>query len=498
MLGSVLEQKNALQSLAKFVVIGSEGVTSSAFLPRHVDDFPFEAVGSQGSKLMTINIKQGLDVPISGAPQQDIQQGPSVSKVAIVGDDYIGMRPTMLVQEGDSVKLGQPLFSDKKREGVVITSPGAGKVVGITRGAKRKFESIEIELAGDEEITFAAHSDLGGLDRETVEKQLVDSGLWLAFRTRPYSRTPELGSEPHSIFVTAMDTNPLAADPELIIAENKDLFVAGLQVIRKLTAGKVHVCHRNDSRVPGDSVPDVELHEFVGPHPAGLAGTHIHFVDPVGPTKTVWQIGYQDVIAIGHLFTTGKIMTERVIALGGPMIDSPKLLRTRLGANLNELVSEKDGKLDNARIISGSVLSGRKAEERKDYLGRFHNQVSVLEEGTKREFLGWQMPGGDKFSLTRIYLGSWLSNKLFPMTTSTGGSKRAMVPMGTYERVMPLDILPTQLLRSLISGDTEESQQLGALELDEEDLALCTFVCPGKYNFGKILRDNLTVIEKEG
>jgi len=268
-------------------------------------------------------------------------------------------------------------------------------------------------------------------------------------------------------------------------------------VIRKLTSGKVHVCHRNDSRVPGDSIPNVELHEFSGPHPAGLPGTHIHFVDPVGPTKTVWQIGYQDVIAIGHLFTTGKLMTERVVAVGGPVVSEPMLVKTRLGANLEELVPSEKADLANARVISGSILAGRKAAPNKHYLGRFHNQVSVLEEGNKREFLGWQMPGADKFSLTKIYAGSWMK-KLFPMTTSTGGSKRAMVPMGTYEKVMPLDILPTQLLRSLISGDTEESQLLGALELAEEDLALCTFVCPGKYNYGEILRENLTVIEKEG
>ena len=447
---------------------------------------------------MAFNIKKGLDLPISGSPSQDIQPGPAVKKVAIIGDDYIGMRPTMLVQEGDTVKLGQPLFNDKKREGVIFTSPGAGKVVSITRGAKRKFESIEVELAGDDEITFTAHNDLGALDRETVEKQLVESGTWVAFRTRPFSRSPELGSEPSSIFVTAMDTNPLAADPELVISGHKDLFVAGLQVIRQLTTGKLHVCHRNDSRIPGDSIPSVEMHEFTGPHPAGLAGTHIHNVDPVGPNKTVWQIGYQDVIAIGHLFTTGKIMTERVVALAGPVVSKPRLIRTRLGANLDELVAGEVEKPDNVRVISGSVLAGRKAEPNKHYLGRFHNQISVLEEGNKREFLGWQMPGADKYSLTKIYLGSWLTGKLFPMTSSTGGSKRAMVPMGTYEKVMPLDILPTQLLRSLIYGDTDESQLLGALELDEEDLALCTFVCPGKYNFGQILRDNLTIIEKEG
>jgi Na+-transporting NADH:ubiquinone oxidoreductase subunit A len=446
---------------------------------------------------MTFKIKQGLDLPITGEPKQDIQAGPSVTKVAILGDDYVGMRPTMLVKEGDSVKLGQPLFEDKKRPGVLLTSPGAGTVTGITRGAKRKFESIEIELSGNDEVTFTSHADLGALERDAVQAQLVESGMWVSFRTRPFSRTPELGSDPSSIFVTAMDTNPLAADPELIIANNKDLFVSGLQVIRKLTSGKVHVCHRNDSRVPGDSIPNVELHEFSGPHPAGLAGTHIHFIDPVGPTKTVWEIGYQDVIAIGHLFTTGKLMTERVVAVGGPVVSEPTLVKTRLGANLEELVPSEKADLANARIISGSILAGRKAAPNKHYLGRFHNQVSVLEEGNKREFMGWQMPGADKFSVTKIYAGSWMK-KLFPMTTSSGGSKRAMVPMGTYEKVMPLDILPTQLLRSLISGDTEESQLLGALELAEEDLALCTFVCPGKYNYGEILRENLTVIEKEG
>ncbi|MEL7496366.1 MAG: Na(+)-translocating NADH-quinone reductase subunit A [Planctomycetota bacterium] len=447
---------------------------------------------------MTFTIREGLDLPISGKPVQDIKPGTNVSAVALLGDDYVGMRPTMLVEVGDTVKLGQPVFEDKKTPGVIFTSPAAGRVAAITRGAKRKFESIEIEVDGDDEVTFASHNDLASLAREAIESQLVESGLWVAFRTRPYSRTPALGSEPSSIFVTAMDTNPLAGDPELIIAQNKELFVAGLQVIRKLTRGKTYVCHRHDSRIPGESVPEVVMEEFRGPHPAGLPGTHIHYLDPVGPNKTVWQIGFQDVIAIGHLFQTGRIMTDRVVAVSGPVLDQPGLVQTRFAAKLEDVVGKELLKLENVRVISGSVLDGRKSEQNTNYVGRFHNQVTVLEEGNKREFLGWQKPGADKYSLTRIYLGSWLADKLFPMTTSTGGSKRAMVPMGTYEKVMPLDILPTQLLRALISGDTEEAQLLGALELAEEDLALCTFVCPGKYDYGKILRDNLTIIEKEG
>ena len=448
---------------------------------------------------MTFTIREGLDIPISGKPHQDIKQAPLATSVAILGDDYVGMRPTMLVSEGDQVKLGQPIFEDKKTPGVLFTAPAAGRVTGVTRGAKRKFESVEISVEGDDQVTFASHDDLASLTRESVQSQLVESGFWTAFRTRPFSRTPELGTEPNSIFVTAIDTNPLSADPELIISKNKDHFVAGLQVVRKLTEGKTYVCHRHDSRIPGENVPDVVMEEFLGPHPAGLVGTHIHYLDPVGPNKTVWHLGYQDVIAIGHLFQTGRIMTERTVAIGGPVLKDACLVTTQLGARLEDILGDEVGKFDktDVRIVSGSVLDGRKSAPNKNYLGRFHQQVSVLEEGHKREFLGWQMPGGDKYSLTRIYLGSWLE-KLFPMTTSTGGSRRAMVPMGTYEKVMPLDILPTQLLRALINGDTEEAQMLGALELAEEDLALCTFVCPGKYDYGKILRENLTLIEKEG
>jgi Na+-transporting NADH:ubiquinone oxidoreductase subunit A len=447
---------------------------------------------------MVFELKEGLDLPISGVPVQDIKPGPKITRVGLIGDDYVGMRPTMLVQVGDQVKLGQPVFNDKKTQGVVYTAPGAGRVVAINRGEKRKFESIEFELEGDEEITFESFASLAELSREQIQKQLVDSGTWCSLRTRPFSKVPVPGTEPNSIFVTAMDTNPLSAEPELIISRHKELFISGLQVICKLTDGKTYVCTRPDSRIPGEDIPEIEFEQFQGPHPAGLAGTHIHFLDPVSANKTVWWIGYQDVIAIGHLFTTGRIMTERVVAVGGPMVAQPGLFETRLGACLDELLVAGETNTDHARAISGSVLCGRTSEPTKNYLGRYHNQVSVIEEGDDREFLGWQKPGKDKYSVTGIYLGSWLKNTLFPLTSSTGGSKRAMVPVGTYERVMPLDLLPTQLLRSIIYGDTEDSQKLGVLELDEEDLGLCTYVCPGKYDYGTILRDNLTLIEKEG
>lgn len=449
---------------------------------------------------MLKTIKKGLDIPISGQPVQDVSNAPVVTKVAILGDDYVGMRPKLHVAEGDRVKLGTPLFDDKKTDGVVFTSPASGVVKEINRGAKRRFLSMVIDIEGEEEETFESYSSLGDLDREKVQELLVQSGLWTALRTRPFSKVPLPGTEPHSLFVTAIDTKPLAADPELIIESEKENFVNGLTVLSKLTLGKTFVCTGEDSRVPGENIPNVSFAQFAGPHPAGLVGTHIHFLDPVSENKIVWHINYQDVIAVGQLFTTGKLNTERVISLAGPRVDNPRLVRTRLGACIDEIV-EGNANLDNARVISGSVLTGRKIEAPENFLGRYHYQVSVLEEGTKREFLGWQLPGADKFSVTPLYAGSWLK-KLFPMTTSSGGSKRAMVPMGTYEKVVPMDILPTQLLRSIIvgsqTGDTEEALRLGVLELDEEDLSLCTYVCPGKYDYSSILRENLTLIEKEG
>ncbi len=450
---------------------------------------------------MTFEIKRGLNIPITGEPVQQINEGPVVNQVALIGDDYHGMRPSMLVKEGDKVKLGQPVFADKKTEGVVYTSPAAGTVQAVNRGEKRKFLSLVIDVEGDAEESFQRFDDLGSVDGESARELLTKSGLWPSFRTRPYNKVPVPASEPSSIFVTAMDTNPLSGDPELVIAKYKELFVSGLMVISKLTEGKTFVCTRGDSRVPGKEVDNAQFEVFEGPHPAGLPGTHIHLLDPVNPKKTVWFIGYLDVIAIGHLFTTGKLMAERIVSIAGPRVKKPGLIRTRVGAKITQIVEGNVEKPEDSRAISGSILSGRTSAEPLDFLGRYHTQVTVLEEGNKREFLGWQGPGANKFSVTNTYLGAILNRfggKKFDFNTNLNGGHRGMVPVETYENVMPLDILPTHLLRALISGDTELAQDLGCLELDEDDLALCTYVCPGKYDFGEILRRNLTQIEKEG
>ncbi|MBA4725591.1 MULTISPECIES: Na(+)-translocating NADH-quinone reductase subunit A [Stutzerimonas] len=444
-----------------------------------------------------INIKRGLDLPIAGAPAQRIEAGRPVRSVAVIGFDYPTMKPTMAVQVGDRVKLGQLLFSDKKSPGVNYTAPGAGVVSAVHRGEKRVLQSVVIDLDGDEEVTFASYSpaQLDGLSSEQVRENLQQSGLWTALRTRPFSKVPAIDATPASIFVTAIDTHPLAADPAVIIAEQAEAFEAGLKVLGNLA--KVFLCKAPNASLPGESLAKVQVESFNGPHPAGLAGTHIHFLDPVSASKSVWTIGYQDVIAVGKLFTSGRLSVERVVSLAGPVVEQPRLVRARLGANLDELTA---GELQPGanRVVSGSVLGGRTAHGAFAYLGRYHQQVSCLREGKEREMLHYLRAGVEKHSILNIYISKLMGGKKFAFSTSTNGSPRAMVPVGNYEEVMPLDVLPTQLLRALIVGDTEVAQKLGCLELDEEDLALCTYVCAGKYEYGPILRDNLTRIEKEG
>ncbi len=444
-----------------------------------------------------ITIKRGLDLPITGTPAQRIEAARPVRSVAIVGFDYHGMKPTMSVQVGDRVKLGQVLFSDKKNPGVVFTAPGAGVVTAIHRGQQRVLQSVVIDLDGDEQETFASYSaaQLDTLDAQAVRDNLQQSGLWTALRTRPYSKVPAVDAVPSSIFVTAIDTHPLAADPALVIAEQAEAFEQGLKVLSRLA--RVFLCKAPGAALPGENLSQVKTESFAGPHPAGLAGTHIHFLDPVSANKTVWSIGYQDVIAVGKLFTTGQLSVERVVALGGPVVEQPRLLRTRLGACLNELTAG-ELKPGNNRVISGSVFGGRNARGAFAYLGRYHQQVSCLAEGNDREMLHYLRAGVNKHSVLNVFVSKLMGGKRFDFTTTTNGSPRAMVPVGNYEKVMPLDILPTQLLRLLIVGDTEMAQKLGCLELDEEDLALCSYVCAGKYEYGPILRDNLTRIEKEG
>ncbi len=439
-----------------------------------------------------IRIKRGLDIPIAGAPNNEIvSYDKKPKKIAVIGADFVGMKPTMKVQVGDKVKIGDVLFTDKKVEGVIYTSPADGEVLEVNRGAKRVFQSIVISNDGEATTSFSANS---------TKELLLQSGEWTALRERPFDKVADPSREVDAIFVTAMDSNPLAPSVNAIINynNNKDLFHSGLKVIASLTKGKTYLCTDDKFQNDTPQIDNLEHKVFIGPHPSGLAGTHIHFIAPVSANKPAWYIGFQDVIAIGHLVKHNTLLTDRYVSLAGPSVRTPRIIKVRRGTEITETFSGEAYDYESVRFVAGSLLNGRTAKGPFNYLGRFHNGVAVLKDDAEREFLGWHMPGLSKYSVQRAFASAWLPKKLFNFTTNKNGSDRAIVPVGSYEKVMPLDILATYLLRSLKAGDTDQAQKLGALELSEEDLALCSFVDPGKDDFGVDLRSVLEKIEKDG
>lgn len=451
-------------------------------------------------------IRKGLDLPIAGAPRQVVVDGPVIERVAVLASDAFMMKPRMAVEVGDTVRRGQPLFEDRKQPGVHFTAPGAGTVEAIHRGARRALQSVVIALndrerdgsPSDEDfvpLTTYKGADPAAYDRAALIALLVESGLWTALRQRPFGRVPSPEGTPAALFINAMDSNPLAAHPDVVADGHRDDLQRGVDALKTL-APRTWFCAGVDS---GLTVRDTKVVKFGGPHPSGLVGTHIHRLDPVHREKTVWHLSYTDVIAVGQLLATGRIPVERVVALTGPPLADPRLVRSRLGASTDDLLagSLPEGDL---RVISGSAVFGVAAQGPVfGYLGRYTNQVTVLREDPERHFLGWLDPGLRQFSILPAFLYRLLRRKEpLPLTTNAMGSPRAMVPIGMYERVMPLDIMATHLLRALCAGDLERAEHLGMLELDEEDLALCTVVCPGKIDYGALLRDNLRTVILEG
>ena len=442
-------------------------------------------------------LKKGLDLPVEGAPTQGIEAGQAVRTVAILGADYIGLKPRLEVAEGEEIKAGSPILSHKDTPDVKVTSPVAGTIKAINRGARRALISVEIEPSAtpSDSIDF---SDVGDTaTQEGLAQKLCASGLWTSFRTRPYSKVPASDTRPAALFVTAMDTEPLAGNPVDIIAADADAFRTGLAAISTLSEGATYLCHETGVTLPGAELDGITTAGFAGPHPAGLPGTHVHFLEPPTAAKTVWTIWYQDVIAIGKLLMTGKLDATRVVALSGPLVKSPRLVTTVMGASMVDLTA---GQIDDTvplRLISGSILSGRAGAAESAYLGRYDRQITVIEEDKAQIPMGWVRPMPSKFAVQPV-LGSAFSKKVYKLTSNLNGGRRAMVPLGTFEGLMPQDYLPTQLLRALLVMDTDQAQALGVLELAEEDLGLVGFACPAKYEYGMALRDCLSKIEKEG
>ena len=447
--------------------------------------------------MQEFKLRKGLDLPVAGAPEQTINDGPAIRSVALLGSDYINLKPRVSVQEGDNVVRGQTIFLHKDIPEAKMVSPVTGQVKAIHRGPRRVLESVVIEISdiNDKGQDFSQVGDDNTTDG--IAKKLCEAGLWTSFKTRPYSKIPDPSTKPSAIYITAMDTEPLAPDAKIIINNAREAFEHGIATISKLTDGITYLCHETGADIPGGNTNKVQAAGFSGPHPAGLAGTHIHFLEPPRSEQTVWTIGYQDVISIGYLMMTGYLNPERIIALSGPLCQNPRLVKTIMGASIVDLTESEYPSDVPARLISGSILSGTAATDTTAYLGRFARQVTVIEEDRKQTVLGWIRPMPSKFSVQPV-LGSAFSRKLYNLTSNLNGGRRAMVPTGTFEQLMPQDYLPTQLLRALLVMDTDTAQALGALELDEEDLGLVGFACPAKYEYGLALRDCLTKIEKEG
>ena len=442
------------------------------------------------------SLRKGLNLPISGAPKQEVGNAPDISTVALLGDDYVGLKPRTAVEEGDKVGPGSPIMFDKDMPDAQIVSPVAGTVKAINRGARRKLISIEITIGeGLDPVDFSGVGD--ATTREGLTERLCAAGLWTSFRTRPYSKIAEPGSDPAAIYVTAMESEPLAPDASISILEEPEAFQKGLEAVTLLTSGTTYLCQGEGDALPGHDLPGVEAAVFTGPHPAGLAGTHMHFLEPPRADRIVWTVGYKDVIAIGRLLLTGHYDASCIIALAGPVCAEPRLIKTITGASMLELAANDLPEDLPVRLISGSVLSGRAGEGVSAYLGRYARQITLIEEDNKQIPMGWIRPMISKYAVQPV-LGSALAKHKFPLTSNLNGGRRAMVPLGTFEELMPQDFLPTQLLRALLVMDTDQAQLLGALELDEEDLGLVGFACPAKYEYGMALRDCLTKIEKEG
>ena len=452
-------------------------------------------------------LKKGLDLPVAGAPEQHITNGEFPVSVGVLGNDYNGLKPKMFVSEGDVVQRGDPLFCSKDHPSIMFVSPCKGRVRGVMRGARRALLSVIIDIDDPQDpgVNLANEVDLS-LDITATIDVLCRTGLWTSFISRPYSRIPAPDEKPNSIFVTALESDPLAPNADLIICEDLDAFDYGLRVISKLTDGAVHLCKAYGSNIGSfRHIDKVKSHTFQGPHPAGLAGTHMHFLCPPTITNPVWSIGYQDVLAIGKLFRDGNISSERVVSIAGPLAKDPRLIRTIAGASLSDITDGEIIGQNKYRLISGSILSGHIATDEVAFLGRYNRQITIIEEDTKQTPLGWIQPQPSKFSampvllsaLSRAFYGPNVDGS-YNLTSNLNGGRRAMVPTGLFETLMPQDFLPTQLLRALLVKDTDMAQSLGALELDEEDLALCTFACPAKYEYGQALRESLQKIEKEG
>ncbi len=442
------------------------------------------------------SIRKGLDIRLIGDAEKTVVDLKS-RLYAVKPTDFIGCFPKMLVKEGDEVKAGSPLFFDKYREEIYFTSPVSGKVTNIHRGAKRKLLEVIIESDGNYESLDFGPADPAETEREAVTEKLLKSGLWPAVRQRPYAIVAEPKDEPKAIFVPAFDSSPLAPDYDLMVHGHGVEFQAGLDILTKLTKGKVYLNIHNDNTKSKVflNAKNVEINRFRGPHPSGNVSVHISRLAPINKGEIVWYVLPQDILTIGRLFLTGKHDTTRLVALTGSEVKRRKYFKTRAGASITNMTKDnvENGEL---RYISGNVLTGDKID-RSGFVGFYHSQITVIPEGNYFEMLGWALPGFGKFSISRTYPSFLNPDKKYRLDTNLHGGERAYVMTGMFEKVFPFDIYPLQLIKAILVEDIDLMENLGIYEIDAEDFALSEVIDTSKTEIQKIVRTGLELIRKE-
>jgi len=445
-----------------------------------------------------ITIKKGLDIKMIGEASKEISDLPLSETFAIKPPDFHGVIPKLLVQQGDEVKAGTPLFFDKANETVKFCSPVSGEVAQILRGDKRRI--LEIRILADKEIKYVAYERINPVaaGREAVLQSLLQSGVWPFIRQRPFGIIANPNDKPKSIFISAFDTNPLAADMNFIMQNCEEDFQTGLEALKQLTDGKVHLNIKKgvQSSSVFTNAKGIEINTISGPHPSGNVGIQIHHIDPVSKGEVVWCVNPQDVLIIGRLFNKGIFDASRIIALTGSQAVSPKYYKTIVGTSVKHLVEDSGLKDGESRIISGNVLTGKQIDE-EGYMNFYDSQITVIPEGRQYEFMGWLMPGLNKLSKSRAFF-SWLTpDKTYKLDTNLHGEERPFVLSGQYEQVLPMDIYPVHLLKSILVEDIELMEKLGIYEVVEEDFALCEFVCTSKIESQQIIRRGLELVRRE-
>ncbi|MCP4309788.1 MAG: Na(+)-translocating NADH-quinone reductase subunit A [Bacteroidetes bacterium] len=446
-----------------------------------------------------IKIKKGLDINMNGEAEKIYVKAPRAKTYAVKPADWHGLTPKIIPKLCDQVKVGTPIFYDKYHPEIKFTSPVSGILSVINRGDRRRIVEVVVEDDGKDTREKFLQGDPSTLSKEQIVENLLNSGLWPVIRRRPYTVIARPDETPKSIFISAFDTSPLAPDFEFIMKDSEEDFQWGVNALKMLTKGKVHL--NLDGRYPSvrtlGSVEGVEINRFKGPHPAGNVGVQIYNLDPINKGEVVWVVQPQDVVAIGRLFKKGEYDPSVVVALTGERVEKPQYYKTIRGMAVAPLL-EKQLKEGDNRVISGSVLNGKQIHAEEGYVGFLDSQLTVIPEGNFHELFGWILPGFKKLSVSRSFASTWLTPKRkFSLNTNYHGGERAFVMTGEYEKVLPMDIYPVQLLKSILVNDIDKMEQLGIYELDEEDLALCEFVCTSKTPVTKILRDGLRSLRKE-